>query len=84
MNDFSPRQLIDDFVRKFSDSTSKLDHNQLYTLLESLLQKLNLVTREEFDAQSAVLARTRKRVQDLEMELANLELEIKNSDSLDQ
>ena len=84
MNDFSPRQLIDDFVRKFSDSTSKLDHNQLYTLLESLLQKLNLVTREEFDAQSAVLARTRKRVQDLEMELANLELEIKNSDSPDQ
>ena len=36
---------------------------ELKALAESLLQKLNLVSREEFDAQRAVLARTREKVE---------------------
>jgi BMFP domain-containing protein YqiC len=41
-------------------------------LLQSALQRLDVVTREEFDAQSELLARTRARVQELEKELALL------------
>jgi ubiquinone biosynthesis accessory factor UbiK len=78
MNNYSPKKLIDDFVQQFSGSTEKTDHNQIRALLESLLRKLNLVTREEFDAQAAVLARTRKRLQDLEVQVANLETKIKD------
>jgi BMFP domain-containing protein YqiC len=77
MNNYSPKKLIDDFVQQLSGSTEKPDHNQMRALLESLLRKLNLVTREEFDAQAAVLARTRKRLQDLEAQVANIEVKIK-------
>jgi len=35
--------------------------------------KLDLVTREEFDVQSQVLARTRARLEELEMRVADLE-----------
>lgn len=39
------------------------------TILQSAFAKLDLVTREEFDAQMAVLERTRKKVDDLEKSL---------------
>lgn len=42
-------------------------------LLEGGLQKMNLVTREEFDIQSAVLLRTREKLEALEKRLAELE-----------
>ena len=41
-------------------------------LMQSALRKLDFVSREEFDAQSAILARTRARVMALEGELAAL------------
>jgi len=41
-------------------------------LLQSALARLEVVSREEFDAQAAQLARTRARVQALEAELAAL------------
>lgn len=39
-------------------------------LLQSALRKLDFVSREEFDAQCAILERTRKKVAVLESELA--------------
>lgn len=41
-------------------------------LLTAQLGKFNLVTREEFDAQVKVLARTREKLEALEAELAEL------------
>jgi BMFP domain-containing protein YqiC len=41
----------------------------------SMLSRMNLVSREEFDAQSALLARTREKLQALEARLADLERE---------
>ena len=41
--------------------------------LSSLFAHLDLVTREEFDVQSAVLARTREKLAVLELRLAELE-----------
>lgn len=42
-------------------------------MLGSMFAKLDLVTREEFDVQSAVLARTREKLTRLEARLAELE-----------
>ena len=42
-------------------------------LLEAMLTRMDLVTREEFEAQSLVLARTRAKLEALEAELARLE-----------
>jgi len=41
-------------------------------LIQSALRKLDFVSREEFDAQSAILDRTRGKVAALESELATL------------
>ena len=45
----------------------------LRALVESALAQLNLVTREEFDAQSALLARTREKLDRLEAIISELE-----------
>ncbi|MDO8861806.1 accessory factor UbiK family protein [Haliea sp. E1-2-M8] len=45
---------------------------QMNGLAQSALGKLEMVSREEFDAQAAILARTRARVADLEAELEGL------------
>jgi ubiquinone biosynthesis accessory factor UbiK len=45
------------------------------SILHSGLSRLNLVTREEFDVQQAVLARTREKLERLEQRLASLEAE---------
>lgn len=42
-------------------------------ILRARLQKLDLVTREEFDAQSRVLARSRAQLEELEKKISALE-----------
>ena len=53
------------------------DHRPGFVFFESILQaslgKMNLVTREEFDAQVQVLARTRAKLEALAAELDQLE-----------
>lgn len=46
--------------------------------LNSVFAKMDLVTREEFDVQQAVLARTRARLEALEQQVANLEQQLLN------
>lgn len=46
---------------------------QIKTMLQTSFAKLDLVTREEFDAQSAVLQRTREKLEQLEAKVAELE-----------
>jgi BMFP domain-containing protein YqiC len=46
---------------------------QFKALLQSTFSKLDLVSREEFDSQMAVLARTRSRLEALEAKVAELE-----------
>ena len=46
----------------FKDEAEKA----LKAVLGAQLQKLDLVTREEFDAQARVLARTREKLEELE------------------
>ncbi|SDH64177.1 hypothetical protein SAMN05216588_10651 [Pseudomonas flavescens] len=47
--------------------------SQLKALLQSSLSKLDLVSREEFDSQMLVLARTRARLEALEARVAEME-----------
>jgi hypothetical protein len=46
--------------------------NNVRSLLQATLSKMNLVTREEFDVQSAVLLRTREKLEQLEKQLEQL------------
>lgn len=76
---FDPRSL-DELARKLADavppglSAFKNDLEQNFkAVLQSGLTKLDLVTRQEFDIQSAVLRRSRERLEELERRLAALE-----------
>lgn len=44
-----------------------------HAILQNALGKLDLVTREEFDVQKAVLAKTRSKLDDLEKRVAEME-----------
>ena len=46
------------------------------SVLQSAFAKMDLVTREEFDVQSAVLARTRAKLETLEKQVAGLEQQL--------
>lgn len=50
-----------------------------HSVLTSAFSKLDLITREEFDAQTKVLARTRKKVELLEAKIAELEDLLRNN-----
>ena len=50
----------------------QLDRNAK-SLMQSALTRLDVVSREEFDAQTAVLKRTRERLEALEKQLAELD-----------
>ena len=57
---------------RLKDARADLEQNFKATL-QAGLAKLDLVTREEFDAQRAVLLRTRQKVEELERAVAALE-----------
>ncbi|MND05820.1 Membrane fusogenic activity [compost metagenome] len=46
-------------------------------MLQNALGKLDLVTREEFEVQQQVLARTREKLESLAQRLAELESQLK-------
>ena len=50
--------------------------SQFKALLQSAFSKLDLVSREEFDSQMVVLARTRARLESLEAKVAELEAKL--------
>jgi len=47
--------------------------NNFRSVLRASLSKLDLVTRDEFEVQEAVLARTREKLEKLEEKLAEIE-----------
>ena len=47
-----------------------------HTILQGTFNKLDLVTREEFDAQTKVLARSRQKIEALEKQIQELEKKI--------
>lgn len=50
--------------------------SHLKALVEAGLKRMNLVTREEFDAQQAVMMRTREKLEALELLVKELESKI--------
>ncbi len=71
---------MENLVKKLADTVPQglksvredLEHN-FRSVLQSGLGKLDLVTREEFEVQEAVLARTREKLDALEAKLKDLE-----------
>lgn len=66
------QQLLDELQQKIPHAEQLLPKRELHIALQSTLARLDLVTREEFDAQAAVLQRTRQKLEQLEQELEKL------------
>jgi BMFP domain-containing protein YqiC len=70
-------RLLDELDRRMKEILARspaadLEKN-LRALMQSALGRLDLVTREEYDVQREVLARTRAKLEQLEARLAELE-----------
>jgi ubiquinone biosynthesis accessory factor UbiK len=71
---------LDDLARRLADSVPEsvrtlgrdLEGN-FKAVLQAQLAKLDLVTRQDFDVQSAILERTRAKLSELEARLSELE-----------
>lgn len=59
----------------FSHFKEDVEKN-LHAFLQSALSKLDLVSREEFEVQKAVLAKTRGKLEQLEKRVAELEQQV--------
>lgn len=69
-------QLIQEIIKElppFVGAARKEVEQGIQLGLEALLKKMNLVSREEYDAQVALLHRLLKQVKDLEERLAEAE-----------
>ena len=82
-----PGQFKPEEIAKFISSVIPDDLRQgredlernIRAALNSALARMNLVTREEFDIQSALLSRTRALVADLEKKVQDLEQQLKGN-----
>ncbi len=80
MADSSNRLNLDDLAGRLAEAVPQnlkaigedLERN-VKSLLQTGLAKMDLVTRDEFDVQVAVLARTREKLEALEARLAKLQ-----------
>jgi len=78
---------IDELAKRLSDAIppgprqlgEDMEKN-LKAVLQSAFAKMNLVSREEFDVQSQVLARTRAMVETLEKQVKELEAKVLKQD----
>lgn len=66
------RRLVQSLPSGFSALQQDLERN-FRAILETTIQRLDLVTREEFEVQTEVLARTREKLEALEARVAALE-----------
>ena len=69
-------KLIPDDLARFQKEIEK----NLRTTLSASLSKMELVTREEFDIQTALLQRTRAQLDSLQKKLSKLESQLENTD----
>lgn len=73
-------QTVSEIVRKISSAVPKdlkiakeeLEKNARATV-ESVFQRLDLVTREEFDVQVMLLSKSQRRIKELEQQIKKLE-----------
>lgn len=74
-----PKQ-FDELARRFSESLppgmrefqQEVEKN-MRAAMQSAFARMDLITRDEFDAQAKALARTRARLQELEQQVATIE-----------
>ncbi|MBC3832395.1 accessory factor UbiK family protein [Undibacterium amnicola] len=77
-----PNQFFNDMQTKMQqaleNSPAKDIEKNLKAMMSQGFAKLDLVTREEFDIQAQVLAKTRSKLEALELRIAELEAQLRD------
>ncbi|MBR7745843.1 accessory factor UbiK family protein [Undibacterium baiyunense] len=77
-----PNQFFNDMQAKMQqaleNSPAKDIEKNLKAMMAQGFAKLDLVTREEFDIQAQVLAKTRSKLEALELRIAELEAQLRD------
>ena len=76
-------KLLDDLSKRFAETIpagirqmqAELEKN-FHAILQAAFIRMDLVTREEFEVQQGVLARTRAKLEELEKQVAELETKL--------
>lgn len=83
----SNKNTLDDLAKKISSllpgnlqQMQQEFESNIKALLQNSLTKMNLVSREEFDVQAALLKRSREKLDQLERQLAELMADKKSGD----
>ncbi|WP_086934768.1 accessory factor UbiK family protein [Agarilytica rhodophyticola] len=66
-----------------TEKNASASASKIKALIEANLRKLNLVTRDEFDAQQSVLVRTREKLEQLEKQMQSMEQAIQEASKSD-
>jgi ubiquinone biosynthesis accessory factor UbiK len=81
-----PKQFLKELSARLTDALpenllllKKDFEKNAQSILSSAFAKMDIVTREEFDAQTKVLARTRKKISSLEEQVAELEKKLQHN-----
>lgn len=80
MNDII-QNVLDAMPAGLKNMPSEMQHN-FRAALQGVFERLDLVTREEFDAQRGVLLRTREKLEALEQRVVELERQLNDSDAM--
>ena len=80
-----PDELLNQFLHQFNsvitpgaEALGSEFQQKMRAAAQAAFDKLDLVTRDEFDAQRAVLSRTREKLEEMEKLLAELEARLKD------
>lgn len=80
----APNQWLDDFQKNMSDLLAKTPaadiERNVKALMVQTFARMDLITREEFDVQTDLLARALQRVDALEARLAELDSKLDKSE----
>ena len=79
-----PKALLDVLstqAARLFNGDSPLPRGEVEAQLKVAFSKLDLVSRDEFDSQMVVLARTRSRLEALEAKVAELEVKLSSADT---
>lgn len=66
------RQIVDSLPQTAKNTQREIEKN-VRAILQSAIGKLDLMSRDEFDAQVAVLKRTREKLEQMELAISQLE-----------
>lgn len=72
------KSLAAEFKAKWPDAEKMIPSAEIQSIVKAVLRRADLVTREEFDAQAAVLGRTREKLHQLETEVSALEKQLRS------